>query len=619
MNHLNEVSPSQALSSIKRHSNNGSQNNNGPNSVHIPGHRFNNYKDDEFFTDEKGNDIRVIDFLKQYYELAKAEGYEIQDIKNNMFYFLYPVEKKFKIPETYQKLKFKKKLPNGQEITKVKPLSRHVALDILLTDIFCGFEKSYNVALTDSKSAPLLKIFREKPLVSDEGVINKLNTENKSLFKENKLFEQILQEANKDRFLSKLYELYGNILESYEDYNSNLASEFLYCASRNDLDIDNYYEPLLAFVNSNAADKYKFNWQQKDKKDLYKDIMLAFISYIENGTKSQRKRLAKQEPKKVFYNSGLNVVESREDCSNADFIILNELEDDNFLYLGVLTHAAAVFCDSFYCGGIGARWCIGTKNDPDYFYDYVEDSLFVLAFNKSSNTEQRKFMFQFQLGKAPQIWDQMDGVYQEDELEGELLRDGKEILNVFMNNIAQYTTVYSNLVESTGSAEEFMTIILPPSGKDPIPYRNIKNDVFSKDVLLEHYRRNRILRIDFEDEEVENIFGSKNNSLSEIYSIIADKLGLDIKDEDLNIIFTNLKTKQLVYDCDSFLGSLDIRDTHIDEFIYEKPYDVNKLFLFFLSTTINKVILAKDNPDINSYSSMIGLLGAGLIGEVVTG
>ena len=64
MNHLNEVSPSQALSSIKRHSNNGSQNNNGPNSVHIPGHRFNNYKDDEFFTDEKGNDIRVIDFLK---------------------------------------------------------------------------------------------------------------------------------------------------------------------------------------------------------------------------------------------------------------------------------------------------------------------------------------------------------------------------------------------------------------------------------------------------------------------------------------------------------------------------------------------------------------------------
>ena len=78
-----------------------------------------------------------------------------------MFYFLYPVEKKFKIPETYQKLKFKKKLPNGQEITKVRPLSRYVALDILLTDIFCGFEKSYNVALTDSKSAFGRKYWKE--------------------------------------------------------------------------------------------------------------------------------------------------------------------------------------------------------------------------------------------------------------------------------------------------------------------------------------------------------------------------------------------------------------------------------------------------------------------------
>lgn len=613
MNQLTEVSPSQALNSIKSYSSKI-----GPNGIHIPGSNFNNYKDDEFFTDEKGNNIRAIDFLKRYYNLAKKEGHTVQGIKNNMFYFLYPAEKKFKIPETYQKLKFKKKLPNGQEITKVKPLSRYVALDILLTDIFCGFEKYYNIALTDSKSAPLLKIFKEKPLVSDEGVIDKLNTENKSLFKENKLFEQILQEANKDRFLSKLYELYGNILESYEDYNSNLASEFLYCASRNDLDIDNYYEPLLAFVNSNAADRYKFNWQQKDKKDLYKDIMLAFISYIENGTKSQRKRLAKQEPKKVFYNSGLNVVESGEDCSNADFIILNELEDDNFLYLGVLTHAAAVFCDSFYCGGIGARWCIGTKNDPDYFYDYVEDSLFVLAFNKSSNTEQRKFMFQFQLGKAPQIWDQMDEVHQEVELAGESLKDGKEILNILINNVAQYTTVYSKLVEPGDDAETFINAVVPPSRKEGIPYRNILNDVYSKIALLGSYRQNGILLVNFEDEEVENIFGSKNNSLSEIYSIIADKLGLDIKDEDLNITFTNLKTKQLVYDCDFFLGSLDIRDTHIDEFIYEKPYDVNKLFLFFLLTTIGKVILAKDNPDINSYSSMVGLLGAGLIGEVVT-
>ena len=200
---LNEVSPALAISSIL-----SKVNGTDPNEIHKSGYSFNNYKDDEFFTDENGNDIRAIDFLKRYYDLAKEKNIPVQDAKDYMFYFLYPAEKKFKIPETYQKLKFKKKLPNGQEITKVKPLSRYIALDILLTDIFGGFEKSYNVALTDSKSAPIFKIFREKPLLTDNNVVDKLNTENKSLFKddkleENKLFNLIFKLANLERTLSK--------------------------------------------------------------------------------------------------------------------------------------------------------------------------------------------------------------------------------------------------------------------------------------------------------------------------------------------------------------------------------------------------------------------------------
>ena len=200
---LNEVSPVLTISSILN-----KVNGTDPNEIHKSGYSFNNYKDDEFFTDEKGNDIRAIDFLKRYYDLAKEKNIPVQDAKNYMFYFLYPAEKKFKIPEAYQKLKFKKKLLSGKEVTVVKPLSRYVALDILLTDIFCSFEKSYNVALTDNKSAPILKIFREKPLVADNNVVDKLNTENKSLFKddkleENKLFNLIFKLANLERTLSK--------------------------------------------------------------------------------------------------------------------------------------------------------------------------------------------------------------------------------------------------------------------------------------------------------------------------------------------------------------------------------------------------------------------------------
>ena len=397
---LNEVSPNCALLSIL-----DKISSNSPNKIHKAGYSFDNYNKDEYFTDEDGNNIRAIDFLKRYYVLAKEKGLSTQEAKNNMFYFLYPAEKKFKIPETYQKLKFKKKLANGKETTGVRPLSRYIALDILLTDIFCGFEKSYNVALTDSKSAPLLKIFREKPLVTDEWIIDKLNTENKSLFKndklsENRLFEYILQEANKNRFLSKLYELYSDIEENYD---SELAALFIFCTSNNDINYYDYYEPLLAFVNSNAADKYRFNWQQKDKKGLYRNIIEAFISYLENGTSSQNKKLAKLDARRVFYNSGLNVVESGEDCSNADFLILEELEDENFLYVGVLSHEAAVFCDSFNCGGMGARWCIGTKNKPDFFEKYIENSLFVLAFNKKEEQTFKKLMFQFEANRKPVI------------------------------------------------------------------------------------------------------------------------------------------------------------------------------------------------------------------------
>ena len=615
MKKLYEVSPSRALNSILTYTMN-----NGPNGIHIPGKCFNVYKDDEFFTDENGNNIRAIDFLKRYYDLAKKAGQSTQDAKNGMFYFLYPAEKKFKIPETYQKLIFKKKLPNGKEITKVKLLSRYVALDILLTDIFCGFEKSYNVALTDSKSAPLLKIFREKPLVSDEGVIDKLNTENRSIFKENKLFEQILQEANKDRFLSKLYYLYSDIKENYD---LDLASQFVYYVIQNDLDVNNYYEPLLEFVNSNVADKYKFNWQQKDKKELYRSIIEAFISYLENGTRSQRKKLAKQEPKQIFYNSGLNVVESGEDCSNADFIILNELEDENFLYLGVLTHPAAVFCDSFHCGGVGARWCIGTKGDPSYFENYIENSVFVLAFNKSSTVEQKKFMFQFEIGKEPQIFDQMDKVHQEIELVNESLKDGKEILNALISNAGHYTTVYSSMLKAS-SAEEFINALeIPIHGA--ITYRDIINNKYSRISILAYYRQNAGIMIDFENEEVENIFGSENNSLDEIFLAIANKIGISLNsegnlrewEESLNISFINLKTKQLVYNYSADIGYLGIQSSHIDKFIYEKPDSRNGISLFFLETTIGKVVLAKDDPDINNYFSMLGILNDGLIGEVV--
>ena len=588
---LNEVSPKCALSTILSKIYRDS-----PNNIHILGRDFDNYNKNEFFTDEKGNNIRAIDFLKRYYYLAKENGQSTQKAKDNMFYFLYPVEKKFKIPETYQKLKFKKKLSNGQEITKVKPLSRYIALDILLTDIFGGFDKSYNVALTDSKSAPILKIFREKPLVDDEGVIDKLNTENKNLFKddklnENRLFEYILQEANKDRFLSKLYKLYNDIEESYDE---DLAIESYFVLGQNNINLYNYYEPLLAFVNSNAADKYKFNWQQKDQKELFKNIIEAFMYYLENGTKSQNKKLAKLDARKVFYNSGLNVVESGENCSNADFIILNELEDENFLYVGILSHEAAVFCDSFNCGGIGAKWCIGTKNNPEYFAEYCRNgSLFVMAFNKSSKADCKKLMFDFRPCVEPTIWDQEDNSNNEQQFESLSLKKGAAVVKVFLDNIAKYKTIYSSQIKKNG-LEAYLNPIRLSEYKG-IYYEDLVNDKYPKASLRSYYNSGNLFAIDFDNKYIENIFDLKDNSIDEILAIILNKIGLKPR-RGLKIIFINLKTPQIRYDSNIYRnGSLILEHSNVDKFIWDKQHEGASLRITCFDSFINTVVLAKNS------------------------
>lgn len=211
------------------------------------------------------------------------------------------------------------------------------------------------------------------------------------------LFETILQEANKDR---KLYAEYKDFEYSVDD---NIAADFALALQNNNIDKNNYYEPLLAFVNSNTADKYKFNWQRKDSAELWREIIEAFTSYLINGTKSKTKKLNKENPKQVFYNSGLKVInygdysDYDEELQKADFVLFNEQENDKFIFVGILSHKAAVFCDSFQCGGAGAKWCIGYASSANYWDSYSQKgSTFVLAYNKKGYglATKQKYMLQ---------------------------------------------------------------------------------------------------------------------------------------------------------------------------------------------------------------------------------
>ena len=194
---LNEVSIEAAVKNILR-----KVNNNKPNEIHKAGYSFDNYNDDEFFTDENSNDITFLTWLKYCY-ISFRFNHNIpgNKIKEYLFYFLLPVEKKLPIPNNYKYLKVKKRLLSGEIVETTIELSRRASLDIMLTDMLeTIIDKKYEIALVDLANESALKIFKNKNLICDEDMVNELNKLSKNnTLKENKLFQAIFNNANRER------------------------------------------------------------------------------------------------------------------------------------------------------------------------------------------------------------------------------------------------------------------------------------------------------------------------------------------------------------------------------------------------------------------------------------
>lgn len=194
---LNEVSIETAVGNILQ-----KVSDNKPNEIHVAGRNFDNYNKNEFFTDENGNNITFLTWLKYCYISFKF-NYNIPDnkIKEYLFYFLLPVEKKLPIPDNYKYLKVKKRLLSGKVVETTVELSRRTALDIMLTDMLeTIIDKRYEIALVDTANESALKIFKNKNLICNDDMINKLNKLSKNnTLKENRLFNLIFEKANKSR------------------------------------------------------------------------------------------------------------------------------------------------------------------------------------------------------------------------------------------------------------------------------------------------------------------------------------------------------------------------------------------------------------------------------------
>lgn len=211
----------------------------------------------------------------------------------------------------------------------------------------------------------------------------------------------LLQEADKSRFVKKA------VKAAQEDPYVELSQE----------KADYYIEELTKFANSGAADRYKINWQRKPI-ELYSELVDAYEEYQDKGGSiSNRKAQNRKDPKNLFKNSDYKVVQEGQDPTGADLIQLNSLETDKYLFYVPLTWGVCKWLDDWSCGGYGAKWCLGYKNDihwREHVYDKGE--LFVFVFNKEEylhpSGEEDKLKYMIELNKTrrnmTQAWLQSD-------------------------------------------------------------------------------------------------------------------------------------------------------------------------------------------------------------------
>mgnify|MGYP002514763560 CR=1 FL=1 len=203
----------------------------------------------------------------------------------------------------------------------------------------------------------------------------------------NNIFERILQEASKYRFLEPLYNTYSSKINN--------------CPS---------FDEILKYVDTNNM---SFDWQNKDKEKLFNTIVDSYIQYKQKGGSIKDR---KQDAKNLFLDKF--TTDKPGNAWDYNFFLHNDLETEDYIFLSVLSYDAAKYCDSFECGGEGAKWCIGYEKDDGYWKNYVDDNryLFVLAFNKKeyANKKREKNKLKYMLAFDPESIEESKAWVQDD-------------------------------------------------------------------------------------------------------------------------------------------------------------------------------------------------------------
>ena len=200
---------------------------------------------------------------------------------------------------------------------------------------------------------------------------------------------------DKSRFVDRIRDYFGDLCYNsdgnYIDEVNILKKEVADILEKDNSDFTlPTYEALRAFVNSQSIDKYKIDWNKirdmdtvtlgsKAQKDMHDEIVKIYVAFYTQETHNANKK-----SKRTMFNDKNN------------FIILDE--NDDWLFVGMLSYEACKFADSFQCGGAGAKWCIGWERSQEYWrkYTFRDKDRFVLAYNKNTygSQDNQKYMLQ---------------------------------------------------------------------------------------------------------------------------------------------------------------------------------------------------------------------------------
>lgn len=339
------------------------------------------------------------------------------------------------------------------------------------------------------------------------------------------LFEQMLQEASKARFITPFYD--NGIADRYQQIG--IPSK----------------EEMVKFYDTHNELSSKIDWNKKKDDSFFEDLLFNMQNFSSKSTK-------KKNPIELF--------STRKDCK-----IIEETE--NWIYVMPLTYKAGVFMDSFDCGGAGAKWCIGYEKTDYYWNSYNEHSLFILAFNKhpESKTKDLKYMIQYEQSDNytynfdnpdVNIWNQPDS-----EISNRLFSEGKFnekfLLKLYkkalpideQNNSGKYYAVSYNITTTPEEAINTVSTLEVTQTKRKYPEKYETRD--SRDIIIDGNEPVSIsLLIKMADILNQRKLFSSRTRIN-VKNIVVDDTSYKntfIKDKNLyfeNILVDTIKTKDL--------------------------------------------------------------------------